>query len=339
VNKIILRCVAVAAAVVLAGSGCGSVIRNQAGRANQQIKIYYLQKQGTQSYFVQEAAGARTAAIQLGVDLVMVDLGKDGGTTVDTVNTAITNHADGIIIAVPDPAVGPQVVNAIKRVNIPLLTSDEPMCVSKPDPATCAPNEIVPRVGFNASQLGADLGTKAADLYRAAGWQPADTRIISVGNQELAACGIRVKAAAPAFATATGTDLPVLDVSTDNTTVGATVKVASAVAANPGVKHWIVWGCDDANVIGGIAALQNAGFGPNQVIGLGVNGDLACTVWTTGRPTGLRASLWLNGADVGAQAVKTMHGKIKNDTEFQHEAVVPGTFVTPDTYKAAGLTC
>jgi len=303
------------------------------------IKIYYMQKQATQPYFLGEAEGAKKKAAELGVDLVMVDLGNDTSKTLSSVETAISQKAKGIIIVVPDPSVGPAVVTAAKNANIHLLTSDDQICVDNPKPGECPPEKIVPRIGFSGKQMGEEVGKKAAELFKAANWKPEETRIIAAWKQDVTVCTDRVDAALPAFKAAGGPDIQVIKVGTDNTPPDAQNKVAATVTANKAVKNWIIWGCNDENVVGGVTALENAGYSADNIIGVGINGDYACKAWSAGKKTGTRASLWLAGNEVGALAVQSMYDKIKNNKEFQREAYAKTTMVTPDTYKTAGLTC
>jgi L-arabinose transport system substrate-binding protein len=309
------------------------------GPQNGPIKIYYMQKQATQDYFVGEAAGAKKKAQELGIELVMVDLGNDTSKTLDSVNTAVAQKTSGIIIVVPDPSVGPAVASAAKAANIPLLTSDDQICVTKPTPADCAKSDIVPRIGFSGTQMGEEVGKKAAELYKAAGWKPEETRIIAAWKQDVTVCGDRVKAALPAFKAAGGPEIKVIELGTDNTPPDAQNKVAATVTANKSVKNWIVWGCNDENVTGGVTALENAGYKPDNIIGVGINGDLACKAWSAGKATGTKATLWLNGGEVGALAVQSMYDKLKNGKEFAAEAFAKTTMVTAETYKSAGLAC
>jgi L-arabinose transport system substrate-binding protein len=88
-----------------------------------------------------------------------------------------------------------------------------------------------------------------------------------------------------------------------------------------------------------VTALENAGYKPDNLIGVGINGDLACKAWSAGKATGTKATLWLNGGEVGALAVQSMYDKIKNGKEFAPEAFAKTTMVTPETYKSAGLAC
>ncbi|MFJ1796090.1 substrate-binding domain-containing protein [Kitasatospora griseola] len=302
------------------------------------ISITYLQKQGDQEYFVGEAAGAKAKAAELGIDLKVVNLGNDANKTVSEVQAAIAQKTNGIIVVVPDPAVGPQVVQAAKDARIALLTSDDQICATGPDPAACDKAKLIPRIGFSGAQMGGEVGKRAAQDFKKAGWNPADTRIISAWKQDVTVCGDRVKAAKETFGAAVP-GVQNIDVATDNTPTGAQDKIAATVTANPGVKHWVVWGCNDENVQGGVTALENAGIGADNVIGVGLGAYLACKDWGGDKPSGMKAALFINGRDVGALAVQTMYDRLKNGKDFPAEAFAATKMVDATTWKSAGVSC
>ncbi|MEU6977908.1 MULTISPECIES: substrate-binding domain-containing protein [unclassified Streptomyces] len=303
------------------------------------ISLTYLQKQGDQEYFIGEAAGAKAKAAELGIDLKVVNLGNDANRTVSEVQSAIAQKSNGLIIVVPDPAVGPQVVQAALDARVALLTSDDQICTTGPAPASCAKGDLVPRIGFSGEQMGSEVGKRAAQEYANAGWSAADTRTISAWKQDVTVCGDRVKAAKTAFTAAAGASVQNIDVATDNTPTGAQDKVAATITAHPGVKHWIVWGCNDENVQGGVTALQNAGIGPSDIIGVGLGAYLACKDWKSGKPSGMKAALFINGKDVGALAVQTMYDRLKRGKGFPAEAFAPTRMVDATTWRAAGVSC
>ncbi|MFI1167606.1 substrate-binding domain-containing protein [Streptomyces sp. NPDC020801] len=303
------------------------------------ISITYLQKQGDQQYFIDEAAGAKARAAQLGVDLKVVNLGNDANQTVSQVQSAIAQKSNGLIIVVPDPAVGPQVVQTAKDANVPLLTSDDQICATGPAPASCAASDLIPRIGFSGAQMGGEVGKRAAEQFKKAGWTAADTRIISAWKQDVTVCGDRVKAAKEAFSKQAGAAVQNIDVATDNTPTGAQDKIAATITAHPEVKHWTLWGCNDENVQGGVTALQNAGFTAGDVIGVGLGAYLACKDWGSDKASGMKAALFINGRDVGALAVQTMVDKLRHGKAFPAEAFAPTTMVDPTNWKTSGLTC
>ncbi len=302
------------------------------------ISITYLQKQGDQEYFIGEAAGAKAKAAELGVDLKVVNLGNDANKTVSEVQSAVAQKTNGVIIVVPDPAVGPQVVQTAKDGKVALLTSDDQICTTGPDPSACAKTDLVPRIGFSGAQMGGEVGKRAAAEYQKAGWNPAETRTISAWKQDVTVCGDRVKGAKDAFG-AVVPGVQNIDVATDNTPTGAQDKIAATITANAGVKHWVLWGCNDENVQGGVTALQNAGISADNVIGVGLGAYLACKDWSGDKPTGMKAALFINGKDVGALAVQTMFDKLKNSKDMPAEAFAPTTMVDATTWKTSGVTC
>ncbi|MEV4616713.1 substrate-binding domain-containing protein [Kitasatospora sp. NPDC049258] len=321
------------------GQTAGKPGDDDVAKVSGKISITYLQKQGDQEYFIGEAAGAKAKAAELGIDLKVVNLGNDANKTVSEVQSAIAQKSNGLIIVVPDPAVGPQVVQTARDAKVALLTSDDQICVTGPEPSACPKSDLVPRIGFSGAQMGREVGKRAGEEYKKTDWNQADTRVISAWKHDVTVCADRVNAAKETFIDTAGASIQRIDVATDNTPTGAQDKVAAAVTANRAVKHWIVLGCNDENVQGGVTALQNAGYEPDDVIGVGLGAYLACKDWNGGRPTGMKAALFINGRDVGALAVQTMYDKLRNGKAMPAEAFAPTAMVDATTWKTAGVTC
>ncbi|MEW2167333.1 substrate-binding domain-containing protein [Streptomyces sp. NPDC007084] len=339
------RQIAVAAGLLLTASlstacssGKESTQDDSASQVDGKISITYLQKQGDQEYFIGEAAGAKAKAKELGIDLKVVNLGNDANKTVSEVQSAVAQKTNGVIVVVPDPAVGPQVVQTARDGKVALLTSDDQICTTGPDPAACGKKDLVPRIGFSGQQMGAEVGKRAAAEYKKAGFKASDTRVISAWKRDVTVCGDRVHAAQKAFDAAVP-GVKTIDVATDNTPTGAQDKIAATVTANSHVKNWVVWGCNDENVMGGVTALQNADISPRNVVGVGLGAYLACKEWESDKPSGMKAALFINGKDVGALAVQTMYDKLKNGKAFPQEAFAPTSMVDAATWKKEGLTC
>ncbi|MDH6707237.1 L-arabinose transport system substrate-binding protein [Kitasatospora sp. MAA19] len=326
-----------ATALALALAGCSA---EGPGTTSQgPLAITFLQKQGDQGYFIDEAAGAKAKAAELGVDLTVVDLGNDRDRALKEARTAVAKKARGLIAVVPDPSVGPELVALTRQAGIPLLSTDDQICADYPDPSACFPNGLVPRVGFNGATMGASVGERAATEYARAGWKTADTSMLSIWNNDIPVCRDRVNAAADAFSVHAGAVLKNTKVGTANTVEDARRRTAYALASSPGVKHWVVWGCNDENVEGGIKALSDAGFGPDNVIGIGIGAYLACKDWLPGKPSAMRAALLIKGTDVGALAVQQMVDRLKGHKDLPRETIVPAIMVDPSNWQASGALC
>jgi L-arabinose transport system substrate-binding protein len=172
--------------VVLAGctSGKNTAPAQQAAPNTGKITLYYLQKQGDQQYFVEQAQGAQEKAKELGVELKVVNLGQDANKAITELDAAVAQRANGVAIVVPDQAIGPQVIDKAKSAGIPIIASDD---VIKDGTGTKAPF-----VGFNGTAMGTEVGKEAARLFKASGWAAADTKILSAYKQDLSVCVDRV---------------------------------------------------------------------------------------------------------------------------------------------------
>ncbi len=330
-----IRVAAAALAALVTASACSSGKETPAEAGGQKksgtIKIAYLQKQGDQQYFVDEARGAQEAAKQLGAEVTVVNLGLDSNKAINELDTAIARRFDAIAIVVPDQQIGPQVIDKARAAGIPILATD--------DSIKDGTGKEAPFVGFDGRQMGESVGTKAGELFKQAGWNPADTRIIAAWKQDLSVCTDRVEGAYDAFKKTAGVDVQVIEIGTDNTPTDAQNKAGATITANQGVKHWIVWGCNDENETGVVTALQNAGVQPGDIIGVGLGAYLTCKDWAAGKDTGNKAALFINGADVGAAAVKALVEKVRDGKELPPRTIVKTQMVDKSNWRASGLTC
>ncbi|HEY8729175.1 MAG TPA: substrate-binding domain-containing protein [Acidothermaceae bacterium] len=305
------------------------------------LKIAYLQKQADEQYFVDEANGAKTAAATLNTTVTLANLGTDANKAITEVQAANAQKVSGIIIVPPDPSVGPQVIQLAKAANIPIISSDDQVCATGPDPSKCAATDLLPRVGFSGTQMGTQVGQEAGQLFKAAGWTAANTKILAEWQQDVTVCTDRTTAAKTAFAAAAGvSDVPVIEVGTDNSVAGAQTKTAATMTANHGVQHWVVWGCNDENVQGAVTALQNGGVNAANIIGVGLGAYLACKDWAAGAaPSGMKAALFISGEAIGKTAITLMHDHITAGKAFPAEVFAPTVMVDPTNWKDSGLKC
>ncbi|HBX80266.1 MAG TPA: sugar ABC transporter substrate-binding protein [Propionibacteriaceae bacterium] len=314
------------------GAETATSAANSSKAATGTIEISYLQKQGDQQYFVDQANGAKAMAKELGgVNVTVVNLGTDSNKAISEVDAAIARKAQGIIIVVPDQAIGPQVADKAKAANVPLMASDDIIKDSS--------GAEVPFAGFDGTAMGTEVGKKAAELYKASGWTAADTKIMSVTKLDLSVCMQRVDGALAAFKAAVPDAPAMVQVGSDASVTGSLDKAAATITANQGVKNWIVWGCNDESVTGAVTAVQNANIKPANIIGVGLGAYLACKDWKAGQTTGMKAALYISGVEVGRAAVKSMVDKIRNNVPLPAKSIAKTTMVDATTWQSAGVTC
>jgi L-arabinose transport system substrate-binding protein len=323
----------IAAGLALAGCSNGQAAASGTGAAapkSGQITIAYLQKQGDQQYFIDEANGAKAEAAKLGnVKIVTVNLGTDSNQAISAMSTEVGQQVDGIAIVVPDQKIGPQVIQAAGA--IPLVASD--------DPISDGSGKAAPFVGFDSVQMGTQVGTEAGKLFKAAGWTAADTRVLAAYQQDLSDCQQREQGEEQGFAAAAGASPQVVKIGTDNSVVDAQNKTGAALTANPGVKHWVVWGCNDESETGAVTALQNSGVAPADIAGVGLGAYLTCKDWTAKKDSGNKAALFIDGRAVGATAVDALVGKVRDGKALPAQSIAKTTMVDATNFAQAGVQC
>ncbi|WP_084626518.1 substrate-binding domain-containing protein [Demequina aurantiaca] len=300
--------------------------------ADEVLKITYIQKQGDQQYFVDEAEGAKAQAEELGnVEVTMVDVGTDSNAAITAVNTAVAQGADGVAIVVPDAKIGPQVGQILDKAGIPYVASD--------DPFELADGTAAPWVSIDSLTMGQQVGEKAGELYVAAGWSADDTRIISVLQEDLGVCQDRETGQLEKFTEIAGETPDVVRVGTDNSTPTALSKTGAAITANQGVKHWVVIGCNDEGVTGSVKALENSGVSADDVIGVGLGAYLACKDWKAGVDSGNKAALYIDGRVDGAASVKVLVDHLRTGDPIPAETLGKAVMVDADTWEDSGMLC
>lgn len=328
----------VTAIALMALSACSSGMESSdagdapAKTSDGALTIAYLQKQGDQQYFIDEANGAKEAASAAGdVSVNVVDLGTDSNKAISDVEAAIAQGVDGIIIVVPDTQIGPQVIQLAKDAGIPIMASDDPIVDGVGDAA--------PFTGFDGTSMGQKVGAEAAKLFQESGWAASDTRILSAYREDQQNCVERVDGAESAFTEAVADGPAVIDIGTDNSVTDAQDKAGAVITANSGVKHWVVWGCNDENETGVVTALQNSGVDAGDIIGVGLGAYLTCKDWKAGQETGNKAALFISGVEVGKAAVNSMVDLLRNGTALPPKTVADTSIVDASNWESAGVVC
>lgn len=317
---------------MLLGASVALAFGAAAHAADKHVTIAYIQKQGDQQYFVDEAQGAKDEAKQLGnVSVNVVNVSMDANAAISAMNVMIGQKVDGIAIVVPDQKIGPQVIDMAKQANIPMVASD--------DTLKDAQGKAIPFVGFDGYDMGHKVGLAAGKLFKQAGWNAEDTVIAAAYEQQLSVCQDRQAGEKAGFKEAAGTLPKIIEIGTDNSVVDAQNRTGAVITANPGVKHWIVWGCNDENETGSVTALSNAGIPADNIIGVGLGAYLDCKDWQAGQTTGNKAALFISGHDVGSAAVKTLVDHIRGGKPLPQKTIAKTTIVGPDNWKSVMGSC
>jgi L-arabinose transport system substrate-binding protein len=295
--------------------------------ADDAIKMGYINKMGEHPWFVSEVGGAKSQASQLGVNLMTQDVQFNADLTLTTFDTMVGDGVKGIAIVVPDRALGPVVAEKAAKAGIKLIAVD--------DDIYTADKKMVPYIGMNAEEIGKQVGTEEARLYKEMGWDKFnDVRIGSIEDQKADTCMRRNKGAEEAFfAAVPGFDKKnIIHIPYDNPMESAIENVTATLTANPGVKHWIFYSCNDDGVLGGVRATENQGLPPEDVIGVGIDGSRSCGLFGEGKPSGFRGSMYIDSAKEGATAVQLLFDSVKSGKPLPETTYVSADLITLDTF-------
>lgn len=299
---------AVSGVAMLAGAVAASA-------QDEPLKFGYINKMGDHPWFVNEVAGARAAAEELGVELLVQDVQFDANLTITTLETMIGDGIDGVAVVVPDRALGPVVSDMAEAAGIPIVAVDDDITFSSGEP--------VPYVGLDAYSIGRQVGAEIARLFLEEGWDAdmASVRVASIEDQKADTCMRRNRGAQDGFLEAIP-DFPtdqILSVPYDNTMVNAIDVMSTTLTAHPTVERWIFWSCNDDGVLGGVRATENAGIAPENVIGIGIDGSRACEAFGSGNPTGFRGTMFLVSQRHGEAAIRLLHAAVTEGTPIPAE--------------------
>ena len=288
-------------------------------------EIVAIYKSGTQQYFIDQAEGFQAAAEAAGYGSRVINVELDSNLAVSAVSDAIAGGAAGIAITAPDQALGPAVSDAAAEAGVPLVATDDRLEDSA--------GEQVPFVGFDGAAMGTSVGERAGELLRGSGWLDGESYgVLSIEVQTLSVCEDRTDAAKEQVLAAGASQDAIVQVPYDGTTDSALSAAGPQITANPQVDKWVVFACNDEGALGGVNALANAGFAPEDVIAVGLGAYEACRPWAQDIPSGFKAALYLSGTDVGRAAAQALIANIEEGTPLPPNTVADTTIVDPETY-------
>ena len=286
-----------------------------------------INKAADQQYFIDLQTAFVDTITKLGGEAAKFDAKAEAPLGVSLVNDAISKGAKGIAITVPDQSIGPAIATAAKDAGVALVATD--------DPIKDADGNAIPFVGFDGTDMGTKVGVEAARLLTDAGWLTDSTKtvgVLSVEKQDLTVCNQRTDAAKAEVSKAGVAAGAIYPVASDATVAGSQSAAAPVITANPNVTNWVVFGCNDESVLGGLNALAAAGVAPDAIIGVGLGAYEACRPWAASQPTGFKAALYISGTDVGNAAAQALWDNVVNGVALPAATVAKTTIVDPTSY-------
>ncbi len=315
------------AALAIAATALPAVAQDDA--AAEDVVIYGLYKRMDQGWFQNEAAGAEAKGDELGIEVVTLDNAFDPNVMSANLDNAIAEGASGILMVVPDQQLGPGVIEKANAAGIPLIAIDDSIADANGDPA--------PFVGMNTAQIGTDVGTMLAGFANDRGWfdaaDPSSLKVAALTFSTLDVCNQRTdasKAAILAAITGLAEDAIIEQDYEGANTDGGLQAMQGLLTANPDVKNWLVYSCNEEGVVGAVRALEAAGKDANACgVGLG-DGALAKIEMLEKQSAGYCGSLYVDSRQHGAVGVQAIYDFVVNGTPIPMEQLQDGIKVTAE---------
>jgi L-arabinose transport system substrate-binding protein len=327
--------VVVAALTVLPGcGGSGNPDSAATGSAGAKtVKFGLITQLSVAPYFVTEADGARAKAKDLGVELDVVDSGQDASKVITLTQTLLTSGVKGLGIVPSNTDIGPRVSKLTTDAKVPLVASDSPL--------KDAAGKSAPFVGLDNTGSGEQVGKILGREYAKRSWNPADTYYAVVEAPTLQVCMLRTDASVKVFREAVP-GFPadhVLHLPYDGSVAKSTDSMRAAITAHPDAKHWVISSCNDDGVVGALKALQGKGRAATDALGVGLGGNLACTIYTdTYLAAGMPVSTYLDAGRIGATVVQTLYDIVVNKKSISGNVYVETPEIDKSNY-AQSATC
>ncbi|AMM31649.1 hypothetical protein SA2016_0964 [Sinomonas atrocyanea] len=323
-----LRAAAIVAAFALTLTGCGSqTTSGSAGAQGGQKKVFYIPKRMDQAWYQVQADGVKTEGAKDGLDVKVLDSRFDGSQQQANLDTAFSQGAQGLVLVIQDQTQGPAVLSQAKAHNVPVIEIDDNISDSDGKPA--------PFVGMATEQIGQSVGEMLADEAKQRNMATSQIGVAALTFNQVSVCSQRTNATHDALLKA----MPGLQASQIHeanyagaNTDGGLQAMQGLLTANPQVKSWLVYSCNEEGIVGAVRALEGAGKDKTSCgVGIG-DGSLAKIEFDKGTAA-YCGDVFANSKKHGQIAAQEMADYLNNGKAIPQETLVPGVKVTKDNYK------
>lgn len=316
----------------LALAGCGSKGGGSApgtpGAKSERIKIAFIVKQPEEPWFQLEWKFAQDAADKDGFDLIKV-AATDGERVLPAIENVAAQGAKGLIICSPDVRLGPAIVARAEQRGMKLMSVDDQLVDANDKPLD------VHHLGISAHKIGNSVGDALLAEMKKRGWTPGDTAVLLETRDELDTAKQRTDGEAETLAQGGIPSARIYRAPEKTTDVPGGRDAATVVLTqHPEVPHWLVTGMNDSAVLGAVRATEAFNIKPENVIGIGINGDTGVLdEFKKAQMTGVFGSILLQAKRHGFDTADMMYHWIVDGKEPPKITYTDGILITRDNYK------
>ncbi len=299
------------------------------------VKIGYVCKIKTMDWFLNEEQGIKDfCAMNDDCEYIGgIDADMDMEVFIAGVEELITKGANALALVVPNPVIGPTISKIAYSSNVKMVTID--------DRFQDGDGKYIPHIGMDGVQAGQIAGENAVKYMQENGFDKADdgsVHIYSMAIDQLPACKDRNDGFEEVIKENLKNwnwerDYTRLDYGTGSAAVeNAANSAAQVMQANPDVKVWIVYGCDDSSAVGATIAMKERNISTDS-ISIPQNGSSpVITEWEKGNPYikfSITQYAWVHGW-LGAQK---LYNGIVNGEAPELITYSPAIAITPEDAK------
>jgi len=305
--------------------------------ANDPVKIGFVVKQPEEPWFQSEWRFAEMAGKDKGFTVVKI-AGESAEKVLAAIDNLAAQKAQGLVICVPDVKLGPSVVAAAKRANIKLMTVDDRLIDGSGKVI-----ESVPHMGIDAVNIGKQVGKAIAAEIAKRGWKMDEVAAIRISYDQLPTAKDRTNGATEAlvkagFKAANIFDTPQAKTDTENAFNAAN----TTLTQHPQFKKWVAFGLNDEAVLGAVRAAEGHGVNANNMIGVGIGGDLAAiNEFKKSNPTGFFSTILISPKRHGYDTSTLVYEWVKSNKEPAKLTITDGYLMNRQDYvtvrKSAGF--
>ena len=320
---------------LLALVGCGPSDKGAASSGSgptavkgERPKIAFIVKQPEEPWFQLEWKFAQEAADKDGFDLLKV-AATDGDQVLPKIENVAAQGAKGLVICTPDVRLGPAIVARAEQRGLKLMSVDDQLVGGDGKPLD------VHHLGISARKIGNNVGDALDAEMRKRGWTAADTALLLVTRDELDTAKERTEGEVEAL-TAKGFPADKVYRAAEKTTdvPGGRDAATTVLTQHPEVKHWLVTAMNDSGVLGAVRATEAFNLKPENVIGIGINGDTGVIdEFKKPAPSGVFGSILLQAKRHGYETADMVYKWLTAGTEPPKTTYTDGVLITRDNYK------
>jgi L-arabinose transport system substrate-binding protein len=299
-------------------------------RAAGPVKIGFLVKSPENGWFQNEWKFAEQASKDLGFQLIKIGT-PDGEKVVSAIDNLAAQGVQGFVICTPDVKLGPAIVAQANRLKLKVIAVDDRFVDAGGNPLT-----QVPYLGISAGKIGEKVGDTLAAEMKRRGWNAAETAALVLTNYELQTAKERTDGAKKALLAAGFPAANIKEGSQGKLTDDVQNSLTMAdpiITRNSQFKNWLLYSLNEESVVGAVRALENRGYKPANIIGVGINGGtVAVNEFKKPTATGFYGTILLEAKVHGYETAKMMYEWIASGKQPPPDTRTAGALLTRDNY-------